>query len=1298
MLSKMLNVRRLLTIAAGGLVGAALVLAGGFIGERIVLGADEGAARERVEAEVRATFDTMASALQAMARPLADSDLLVAAVAEDLAAQRSLFDAAEAALAGAGAGAQLDDFAITVHATDGAPIAWSGRPSELPADRLQGTETWFFAQGALGLRLVYLLPVTTAAGARVGVVSAERAFTATTPFVFPTRFTQVSLELNFEGARTRPDATAFEVAAPAGGRLLTASVATLDLVQARERWRRATRSLAIIVLALAVVLLCGPLIDRRNLARRRGGFIGAIALCAAAILAGRALLRLASVGDWSSAPLFSAATYASPSLPPFLTSPFDYLVTALTLGGLVALAFFGVEAWRLAWRNRRAALSTPQRLAAYALLHLAAGGVLALLLTAHFAFIRDTITNATTDLLHFSLYPWDGSRIAIQTGLLLWHTSTLGFGVLVLRAAAAPWRTGRHSPQAIVGTALLWCLPLTVWLLSTRARAEAQAPLLLALAAIVLIATLATRLKARYRHGSQAFRLVMLTLGLVAPALAFYPAVFRLAWESKVQQVELRYAPQALTQRQTIQELLQESLVQIDRFPGLADLVTADAGEPLSDRAFQVWQGTGIAAYPITSSVELFGADGRLVSRYAFNLPDDLRAVPRSQEQSCAWEVFEEVSPFFAAERRVLHAGRAVCVASRAIGSIVVHAMLDYADLPFIASRTPYVELLRPADPLRTESLSGGDIEYVVYGWSRTPIYASRDTAWGLDDETFERVASSRTPFWAQLERGDERFDVYLTNDRFGVYALGFPVVAPLGHLVNLAELTVLAAGSYLALLLLNLAFAGLSRRGTSARALLREVRASFYRKLFFAFVAASVVPVIILAILTRNYVATQMSNEVEQEAVRTAAAARRVVEDLVAPRAAQQGAGIDDNLMVWVSRLIDQDVNIFRGPLLQATSERNLFASGLLPRRTPAEVYRGLELRREAATVNRERIGTLEYLVAGTPVTARQIDAILTVPLTSRQQEIEDQIALLNRQVLLGALLFILAGAGLGYSLAERIADPVNRLTRATRRIARGELDVRVATASSDELGRLVEDFNSMAGELQRQRQELERTHRLEAWAEMSRQVAHDIKNPLTPIQLNAEHLRRVHADRGEPLGPILEECVGNILTQVRLLRQIASEFSNFASAPTARPASVDLGALLRDIVAPYVTALSDRLRFAVEIPDTLPAVHVDRSLVTRALTNVIENALHAMPGAGTLTVLAAARQGMVTVRVSDTGSGMDEEALARAFEPNFSTKAAGTGLGLPIAKRNIELNGGTIAIATGADGTTVEVALPRA
>jgi nitrogen fixation/metabolism regulation signal transduction histidine kinase len=362
--------------------------------------------------------------------------------------------------------------------------------------------------------------------------------------------------------------------------------------------------------------------------------------------------------------------------------------------------------------------------------------------------------------------------------------------------------------------------------------------------------------------------------------------------------------------------------------------------------------------------------------------------------------------------------------------------------------------------------------------------------------------------------------------------------------------------------------------------------------------------------------------------------------------------------------------------------------------------VYVPLQLRNEATTVTSEQVGTAQpFLVAGTSMTLRQVDAVLTVPMASRAQEIESQIDTLDRRVLLAALLFILAGAGIGYSMAERIADPVSRLTRATRRIAGGQFDARVIATSSDELGRLVNDFNRMARDLDRQRTELERTNRLEAWAEMARQVAHEIKNPLTPIQLNAEHLRRVNADRGEPLSPILDQSINTILGQVKLLRQIASEFSSFASSPHVLRSAVDIGGLLHEIVDPYRSALAGQVDFNIAVPSDLPSVLIDRTLTTRALTNIIENALHAMGSRGTLTTVAAPENGVVRIRVSDTGEGMEPDALARAFEPYFSTKTTGTGLGLPIAKRNVELSGGTISIASERGrGTTVEISLPLA
>jgi two-component system nitrogen regulation sensor histidine kinase NtrY len=483
------------------------------------------------------------------------------------------------------------------------------------------------------------------------------------------------------------------------------------------------------------------------------------------------------------------------------------------------------------------------------------------------------------------------------------------------------------------------------------------------------------------------------------------------------------------------------------------------------------------------------------------------------------------------------------------------------------------------------------------------------------------------------------------------------------------------------------------------AELLVREFRVSFYRKLFLAFVAAVIVPVFALALLIRAYVAHQLQDDVESESIRTATVARRFIEESVAQqeRDGTPATLLTDDMMLWISRVINQDVNIFEGPRLLVTSERDLFASGLLPMRTPDSVYRAITLQRLSNYVDREQFGEFTYLMAATPIQAGTREAILTVPLASRQLETLREIDELDRGVHLGALVLILVGAAVGYWLAERIGDPVQRLTRATRRIAAGDLNTRVIVKTADELQRLVEAFNKMAGELQRQRQQLERTNRLEAWAEMARQVAHDIKNPLTPIQLSAEHLRRVHQDRGQPLSPVLDSCVDTILSQVRLLRQIASEFSSFGTSPTVTPAVTKLRDLINEVVDPYRLGGAERVTFEVDIPENLPTLFVDRMLISRAVTNIIENALFAMPSGGTLTLHAEADNGSIELVITDTGVGMDEEDARRVFEPYFSTKAVGTGLGLSIARRNVEIHGGTISIkSTRGTGTSVIIVLP--
>jgi nitrogen fixation/metabolism regulation signal transduction histidine kinase len=274
-----------------------------------------------------------------------------------------------------------------------------------------------------------------------------------------------------------------------------------------------------------------------------------------------------------------------------------------------------------------------------------------------------------------------------------------------------------------------------------------------------------------------------------------------------------------------------------------------------------------------------------------------------------------------------------------------------------------------------------------------------------------------------------------------------------------------------------------------------------------------------------------------------------------------------------------------------------------------------------------------------------------------------------------------------------------VARLTRATRQIAAGQPGVRVATDTTDELRRLVDDFNSMAATLDAQRVELARTNQLKAWNEMARQVAHEIKNPLTPVQLAAEHLHQVHEDRGRPLGVVLDRCLDTVLAQVRLLRQIASEFANFAGEPTRRPSAIDLRELLRAIVEPYRVGMGERITFNLDVPAGLPSLVADRTLLSRALTNLVENAVQAMPTGGRLAVAVAQEDERIVLTFVDSGVGMDDVALAHAFEPYFSTKTAGSGLGLANAKRNIEREGGTITITSEPGrGTTVTVTFAAA
>jgi hypothetical protein len=379
-----------------------------------------------------------------------------------------------------------------------------------------------------------------------------------------------------------------------------------------------------------------------------------------------------------------------------------------------------------------------------------------------------------------------------------------------------------------------------------------------------------------------------------------------------------------------------------------------------------------------------------LVSRFGLNVPEyqETGSEDSWRGASCDWEVFSEVKRFGADDRLMWHAQRALCDPSGVSGAIVVHVVPDYQALPFFSSANPYREVLATEDPSGTPRLDG--LQVVVYGWGRTPVFTSGSAAWPLPDEVFERLRATREPFWKTLETDEPAHDVYFTNDRAFIYAFGFPRPTWFEHTTRLAEITVLAAGLFLLLLVGATVYAPLRRRTTAPlRILFNEIRTSFYRKLFLFFVLAAIGPVVLLALAFGAYMSTRLQADVEAEAESVVRVARRVFEELAAAQQHpdQLPTAPSDDVMVWIRQVIEQDVNLFRGPRLASTSRRDLFDSGLPPTRTPATVYRAIALDRRPTYVGRDRIGAFQYLIAAAPVPAGGRETVLSVPLALQQR-----------------------------------------------------------------------------------------------------------------------------------------------------------------------------------------------------------------------------------------------------------------------------------------------------------------------
>jgi two-component system, NtrC family, nitrogen regulation sensor histidine kinase NtrY len=334
-------------------------------------------------------------------------------------------------------------------------------------------------------------------------------------------------------------------------------------------------------------------------------------------------------------------------------------------------------------------------------------------------------------------------------------------------------------------------------------------------------------------------------------------------------------------------------------------------------------------------------------------------------------------------------------------------------------------------------------------------------------------------------------------------------------------------------------------------------------------------------------------------------------------------------------------------------------------------------------------------------PLIGRGGDLLGVLLVGSSRQDLIQMLNFIRALALLVAGGVILAGMILGWWISARVTRPIEQLAKGAREVAAGHWEARVEVHSRDEIGQLAGAFNEMTRQLAEQRERLVQTERVAAWRELARRLAHELKNPLFPLQLTVENLQRAREQTSEQFDEVFFESTATMRAELENLKAIISRFSDFAKMPAPEFEPVDLNESVRSVVKlfePQLCAVGrPPITSELYLDENLACPQADRVLLRRALENLVLNSLDAMPAGGTLTVRTSQYNGSVRLDVTDTGAGLTPEECARLFTPYYTSKQHGTGLGLAIVQSVVSDHGGKIAVesAPGA-GATFRIELP--
>jgi len=883
--------------------------------------------------------------------------------------------------------------------------------------------------------------------------------------------------------------------------------------------------------------------------------------------------------------------------------------------------------------------------------------------------IRRLVFNSDTALLRF--IP-SFSFFLLHLSLLLLLGVFIALSILALRAAAR-WSSGpAFSLAALVpGFAVFVLLsPGNDSLVFTAVRAAA-------LALMILLAHAPGKMKRRE----------ILFLGFAAGVLLLTLTIDRSSAVRTRSLISDFLKNSVLSQEQWGYFVIEESIPEIDKSEASLVSFLREPGSP--DFAHSIWDRTLAAKFNWYSSLEILDPEGNPLSRFSLNIPG-LYSRDLSLPISRTWAVSRQAIASLGVEKDFMVGYRDWFSDGIYLGRTLLFLSLDPDMLPFLYSANPYFELLRTG-PM--PSMNSVDFGMAVYDPSGRLTFNPRKISSSLPPGVSERLTAPGDSVWARFRDKDRSYDGFYFRHAEKTFVLFTPRIGLRGHTVEFLKLFFLD----LTMILIGVLPAVVRYR----RRMFKNVFWSFSNRVYASFFAVALIPLFLFTFFTRNLFDRIFTERFTEEAATHAGFARSILEDFSDIRGGS-GAGVPsppEELVLWVSAALSNDINLYREAKLASSSRREFFDSGLLPGLIDGAVYHRLVHENAPYVSHRNRIGGYSFQTLTVPYDLGGSRFLISMPFPFEKQDAARATGELVEVLFFLSLFFTVLIFLFARGIRAMIVVPVRKLISGTRAVSLGNLDVRVEHLSRDEMKTLIDGFNAMVQSLKSHQQELAEMSQKVAWAEMARKVAHEIKNPLTPIQLSAEHILKVFEDRRGDFEKTLRESVSYIIGEVENLRRISQEFMDVARDATLRKEDCDLRNILEETIEPYRRLLSSRIRFDEAFEGDDFVYRGDPGKLRTAFRNVIANAVEAIRDGGRISLRLTKGDGRMMIVVEDTGPGIPPEVLDRIFEPYYSTKPSGTGLGLPITKKIIEDHGGSVrAQSILGKGTVVTIVLPCA